>query len=162
MKDNHTALLLVFMSLLISLVNIENYLLTAVDAKSNVYIIHMGKKQREDAKLLKKTHHEVYIIHMGKKQREDAKLLKKTHHEVLAKVLGSKEESARAMVYSYKHGFSGFAAKMTESQAQKISVTWCGTGYTKRALQGPNDKKLGLSSTLVALSNPFSAEIQTG
>ncbi|XP_010099424.2 subtilisin-like protease SBT3.9 [Morus notabilis] len=98
MKDNHTALLLVFMSLLISLVNIENYLLTAVDAKSNVYIIHMGKKQREDAKLLKKT-----------------------HHEVLAKVLGSKEESARAMVYSYKHGFSGFAAKMTESQAQKIS-----------------------------------------
>lgn len=27
------------------------------------------------------------------------------------------------MVYSYKHGFSGFAAKFTESQAQKIAGT---------------------------------------
>ena len=91
---------------------------------------------------------------MGKKQHEDLKLLKKTHHEVLATVLGrydssnssfsglvfsleiakfrangltkclyscSKEESERAMIYSYKHGFSGFAAKLTETQAQTIS-----------------------------------------
>ncbi|XWS50191.1 hypothetical protein CRYUN_Cryun12cG0067900 [Craigia yunnanensis] len=33
----------------------------------------------------------------------------------------SKEAAADSMVYSYKHGFSGFAAKLTESQAQKIS-----------------------------------------
>ncbi|GMN44303.1 hypothetical protein TIFTF001_013493 [Ficus carica] len=97
MKNNHTTLLLVFTSLLISLMN-ESYLLVAVDAKSNVYIIHLGERRHEDVKLLKKT-----------------------HHEVLAKVLGSEEESARAMVYSYKHGFSGFAAKLTESQAQQIS-----------------------------------------
>ena len=25
------------------------------------------------------------------------------------------------MVYSYKHGFSGFAAKLTESQAQRLA-----------------------------------------
>ncbi|PON61124.1 Subtilase [Trema orientale] len=33
----------------------------------------------------------------------------------------SKEEAMESMVYSYKHGFSGFAAKLTESQAQKIA-----------------------------------------
>jgi hypothetical protein len=33
----------------------------------------------------------------------------------------SKEMATELMVYSYKHGFSGFAAKLTESQAQKVS-----------------------------------------
>lgn len=37
--------------------------------------------------------------------------------------LCSIEASAEAMVYSYKHGFSGFAAKLTETQAQMISGT---------------------------------------
>ncbi|PON71967.1 Subtilase [Parasponia andersonii] len=96
MKKNSATLLFVFVSL-ISIIN-EHYLLTAADPKSNVYIIHMGQKQHEDVKLLKKT-----------------------HHELLATVLGSKEESKRAMIYSYKHGFSGFAAKLTKTQAQTIS-----------------------------------------
>lgn len=82
---------------------------------------------------------------------ENLQLLKKTHHEVLATVLGryiylmedwndfmvnykvansymlnlyiihSKEATADAMIYSYKHGFSGFAAKLTASQAKTIS-----------------------------------------
>ncbi|XP_062119966.1 subtilisin-like protease SBT3.9 [Humulus lupulus] len=96
-KNNNTSLLFVFIYLLISVIS-EQYLLTSADPKSNVYIIHMGKKQHEDLKLLKKT-----------------------HHEVLTTVLGSKEESVKAMVYSYKHGFSGFAAKLTKTQAQTIS-----------------------------------------
>jgi hypothetical protein len=43
--------------------------------------------------------------------------------------LCSKEASAEAMVYSYKHGFSGFAAKLTETQAQMISGTLTITSF---------------------------------
>ncbi|XP_059435306.1 subtilisin-like protease SBT3.6 isoform X3 [Corylus avellana] len=63
----------------------------------------------------------VYIVYMGKGQYHDPKLLAETHLEILTRVLGSKEASAEAMVYCYKHGFSGFAAKLTETQAQMIS-----------------------------------------
>jgi hypothetical protein len=60
---------------------------------------------------------------MGKRQHDDPELLAETHHKMLIRVLGSIEASAEAMVYSYKHGFSGFAAKLTETQAQMISGT---------------------------------------
>ncbi|KAL5973732.1 hypothetical protein ACLOJK_030388 [Asimina triloba] len=36
----------------------------------------------------------------------------------------SKEAAGEAMVYSYRHGFSGFAAKLTASQAQKLAGIW--------------------------------------
>ncbi|XP_059628931.1 subtilisin-like protease SBT3.5 isoform X2 [Cornus florida] len=58
---------------------------------------------------------------MGKRQHNDPEIITSTHHEMLATVLGSKEASAESMIYSYKHGFSGFAARLTQSQAQKIS-----------------------------------------
>ncbi|XP_031259152.1 subtilisin-like protease SBT3.5 isoform X2 [Pistacia vera] len=40
---------------------------------------------------------------------------------MLATVVGSKELASELMVYSYKHGFSGFAAKLTEAQAQQLA-----------------------------------------
>ncbi|KAG4150344.1 hypothetical protein ERO13_D04G000060v2 [Gossypium hirsutum] len=63
----------------------------------------------------------VYIIYMGKRQHLDVELLTKTHHDMLVTVLGSEETSEDSIVYSYKHGFSGFAAKMTKAQALKLS-----------------------------------------
>lgn len=33
----------------------------------------------------------------------------------------SKEAAKNSMLYSYKHGFSGFAARLTESQAEEIA-----------------------------------------
>ncbi|XWS38124.1 hypothetical protein CRYUN_Cryun19dG0103400 [Craigia yunnanensis] len=63
----------------------------------------------------------VHIVYMGERQQNDPKLITDSHHDLLATIVGSKEAAADSMVYSYKHGFSGFAAKLTESQAKKIS-----------------------------------------
>ncbi|KAJ6980363.1 subtilisin-like protease SBT3.6 [Populus alba] len=63
----------------------------------------------------------VHIVYLGGKQHDDHILTTNSHHDMLAGVVGSKEMATELMVYSYKHGFSGFAAKLTESQAQKVS-----------------------------------------
>ncbi|KAK9122340.1 hypothetical protein Syun_019957 [Stephania yunnanensis] len=63
----------------------------------------------------------VHIVYLGEKQHHDPKVIKDSHHGLLAQVLGSKEEAVNCMMYSYKHGFSGFAAKLTLAQAQQLS-----------------------------------------
>jgi hypothetical protein len=63
----------------------------------------------------------LYIVYMGQKKHDDPSVVTASHHDVLASVLGSKDEAQRSMVYTYKHGFSGFAAVLTESQARTIA-----------------------------------------
>ncbi|XP_031400281.1 subtilisin-like protease SBT3.6 isoform X2 [Punica granatum] len=63
----------------------------------------------------------VHIVYMGEKKHDDPKITKEIHHELLSNVLGSKEAARGSMVYSYKHGFSGFAARLTQSEAEEIS-----------------------------------------
>ncbi|CAK7357473.1 unnamed protein product [Dovyalis caffra] len=63
----------------------------------------------------------VHIVYLGEKQHDDPILNTNSHHDMLASVVGSKEMASELMVYSYKHGFSGFAAKLTESQVQKVA-----------------------------------------
>ncbi|XP_022738520.1 subtilisin-like protease SBT3.8 [Durio zibethinus] len=90
---------LFFVTLFILLVLIaEGLMTTKVEAKSNVYIVYLGERQLDDPKLVTDS-----------------------HHDLLASVVGSKEVASDLMVYSYRHGFTGFAAKLTESQAQKLS-----------------------------------------
>ncbi|XP_019195112.1 PREDICTED: subtilisin-like protease SBT3.10 [Ipomoea nil] len=60
----------------------------------------------------------VYIVYMGARHHDDVDLITSTHHDMLATVLGSKEAATDSMIYSYRHGFSGFAALMTKSHAQ--------------------------------------------
>ncbi|GMI66020.1 hypothetical protein like AT1G32960 [Hibiscus trionum] len=45
-----------------------------------------------------------------------------SHYKMLSDMLGSKEAAKSSMLYSYKHGFSGFAARLTESQAKEIEA----------------------------------------
>ncbi|EEC76686.1 hypothetical protein OsI_14683 [Oryza sativa Indica Group] len=62
----------------------------------------------------------LYVVYLGDKQHEDPEQTTASHHDMLTTILGSKEEAHDSMIYSYKHGFSGFSAMLTESQAQEI------------------------------------------
>ncbi|XP_060206379.1 subtilisin-like protease SBT3.6 [Lycium barbarum] len=58
---------------------------------------------------------------MGRRKHNDVELATSAHHQLLTSVLKSQEAARDSIIYSYKHGFSGFAAKLTKSQAQKIA-----------------------------------------
>ncbi|ESQ55245.1 hypothetical protein EUTSA_v10024501mg [Eutrema salsugineum] len=63
----------------------------------------------------------VYVVYLGERQHDDPKLVTKSHRKMLKSVLGSSEAARESLIYNYKHGFSGFAARLTESQAKKLS-----------------------------------------
>ncbi|XP_027341581.1 subtilisin-like protease SBT3.3 isoform X2 [Abrus precatorius] len=52
----------------------------------------------------------VHIVYMGDKIYQNPETTKKYHRKILSSLLGS-----------YKHGFSGFAARLTKSQAEAIA-----------------------------------------
>ncbi|KAK4266599.1 hypothetical protein QN277_027494 [Acacia crassicarpa] len=63
----------------------------------------------------------VHIVYMGDKIYDDPETTKKYHHTMLTSLLGSKAAAKNSILYSYKHGFSGFAARLTKSQAEEIA-----------------------------------------
>ncbi|CAN6466275.1 unnamed protein product [Victoria cruziana] len=63
---------------------------------------------------------QLYIVYLGERQHEDPRLVARSHHDLLTAVFGSEKEAADSIIYSYKHGFSGFAARLTETQARVI------------------------------------------
>ncbi|KAM3319690.1 subtilisin-like protease SBT3.4 [Capsicum chacoense] len=64
---------------------------------------------------------EVHIVYMGRRQHDDVELATSAHHQILTSVLGSQEAARDSIIYSYKHGFSGFAATLTKPQAKRIA-----------------------------------------
>ncbi|KAJ4908503.1 Subtilase family protein [Raphanus sativus] len=64
---------------------------------------------------------EVHIAYLGARKHNDVKLTTASHIDLLKSLLGSKKDARESMIYSYKHGFSGFAAHLTSSQAKKLS-----------------------------------------
>ncbi|KAL6616209.1 hypothetical protein ACP70R_038479 [Stipagrostis hirtigluma subsp. patula] len=63
----------------------------------------------------------LYIAYLGEKKHDDPTLVTASHHEILSTIFGSKEEAMASIAYSYKHGYSGFAAMLTEDQAQNLA-----------------------------------------
>ncbi|ERM93537.1 subtilisin-like protease SBT3.18 isoform X1 [Amborella trichopoda] len=64
---------------------------------------------------------EVYIVYLGLNHLDDPLLTTKYHLQLLSKVFSSEDEAKEAMVYSYKHIFSGFAAKLNSTQAATLA-----------------------------------------
>ncbi|KAL2647554.1 hypothetical protein AAZV13_05G125100 [Glycine max] len=63
----------------------------------------------------------VHIVYMGDKIYQNPQTTKMYHHKMLSSLLGSKEAAKNSILYSYKHGFSGFAARLTKYQAEAIA-----------------------------------------
>ncbi|XP_031498059.1 subtilisin-like protease SBT3.9 isoform X3 [Nymphaea colorata] len=63
----------------------------------------------------------VYIVYLGERQQDDPQVVVNSHHDLLTTIFGSKKEASDSILYSYKHGFSGFAARLTETQARAIA-----------------------------------------
>ncbi|XP_022153781.1 subtilisin-like protease SBT3.18 [Momordica charantia] len=70
------------------------------------------------------SHHVVYIVYLGHNRLGDPTITSKYHLCLLSKVFASccsEEDANGAMLYSYKHSFSGFSAKLNASQAMELS-----------------------------------------
>ncbi|EOA19514.1 hypothetical protein CARUB_v10002407mg, partial [Capsella rubella] len=85
---------------------------------SSVLILSISLENNSE---LLKIENPVYVVYLGEKEHDNPDSVTESHHQMLWPILGSKKDAHDSIVYSYRHGFSGFAAKLTESQAQQIS-----------------------------------------
>ncbi|XP_071728035.1 subtilisin-like serine-protease S [Rutidosis leptorrhynchoides] len=64
----------------------------------------------------------VYVVYMGGNENDDPHDILMKNHQMLVSVhSGSVEKAQESHLYSYKHGFRGFAAKLTDDQALQIT-----------------------------------------
>ncbi|KAL5708637.1 hypothetical protein ACHQM5_019408 [Ranunculus cassubicifolius] len=63
----------------------------------------------------------VYIVYLGINQHHDPVLTTRSHFQLLSNIFSSEEEAKEAMVYSYKHSFSGFSAVLNSTQATTLT-----------------------------------------
>ncbi|XP_077210508.1 subtilisin-like serine-protease S [Tasmannia lanceolata] len=65
---------------------------------------------------------QVYVVYMGAKTSDDPDEILRQNHQLLTFVHeGSIEKAIQSHVYSYRHGFRGFAAKLTEEKALEMA-----------------------------------------
>ncbi|KAG6478364.1 hypothetical protein ZIOFF_061806 [Zingiber officinale] len=63
----------------------------------------------------------LYIVYMGERKHDNPEDVTASHHDLLTSLFGRKEDALASLVYSYKHGFSGFAAMITEEQVEELA-----------------------------------------
>ncbi|CAI9758088.1 unnamed protein product [Fraxinus pennsylvanica] len=64
----------------------------------------------------------LYVVYMGSKSSNDPDEILRANHQMLTAIhKGSDEEARASHVYSYRHGFRGFAAKLSEEQASEVA-----------------------------------------
>ncbi|KAG2238361.1 hypothetical protein Bca52824_092392 [Brassica carinata] len=61
----------------------------------------------------------IHIVYLGEREHNDPELVTASHLRMLESLLGSKKDASESMVHSYRQGFSGFAAHLTDSQAKR-------------------------------------------
>ncbi|KAJ7955446.1 Subtilisin-like protease [Quillaja saponaria] len=64
---------------------------------------------------------QVYIVYLGLSHIHDPTLTIDYHLQLLLNVFASEEDAKRSMLYSYKHGFSGFSAMLDPTQATTLA-----------------------------------------
>ncbi|KAF8405614.1 hypothetical protein HHK36_010521 [Tetracentron sinense] len=65
----------------------------------------------------------VYVVYMGSGSNDDPDEILRRNHQMLTAIHGGSIEQAQSsLVYSYRHGFRGFAAKLTEEQASEMAT----------------------------------------
>ncbi|XP_077247327.1 subtilisin-like serine endopeptidase family protein [Tasmannia lanceolata] len=63
----------------------------------------------------------VHIVYLGHNHAKDPLFTTKSHVKLLSNVFASEEDAEAAMLYSYKHSFSGFAARLNSTQANTLA-----------------------------------------
>ncbi|XP_075501538.1 subtilisin-like serine-protease S [Primulina tabacum] len=64
----------------------------------------------------------LYVVYIGSKGSADPDDILRQNHQILSAVHGGSVEQAKAShVYSYRYGFRGFAAKLTDEQASEVA-----------------------------------------
>ncbi|KAL1566696.1 subtilisin-like serine-protease S [Salvia divinorum] len=64
----------------------------------------------------------LYVVYMGSRGDNGPDEILRQHHQILNDLhRGSVEEAKASHVYSYKHAFRGFAARLTEEQASQVA-----------------------------------------
>ncbi|XP_061359287.1 CO(2)-response secreted protease [Gastrolobium bilobum] len=83
-------------------------------SRSSAYIIEAGKGSNDDTT---PNDNRVYIVYMGAADSTNASL-RNDHAHILRSVL---RRNKKALVRNYKHGFSGFAARLSKEEANSIA-----------------------------------------